>query len=425
MKCYISLGSNLGDRLQNLRTAARKLPILRVSPLFHVPALLPPDAPPDWNIPFYNAVVEIRWSDSPEDLLAFLQKIEIEMGRLRSKRWAPRLIDLDLILFGDQIIEEPHLLVPHPEMSRRSFVLDPLSHLSPSLLPPMMNQTVLDRARRQPGHQPLWMGILNLTPDSFSDGGELAETSIWQARLSEMEETGVHIFDLGGESTRPGAQAVALTEEWRRIEPVLLALKDRDRLFSPWISVDTRSAATARRALEHGADMINDVSGLADPQMVEVLQESSCQYVLMHSMTIPPQADATLPANENPVSYLMAWALQKLDELTRLGIHLDRILFDPGIGFGKTAAQSIEIIQHIKAFQELPVRLLVGHSRKSFIKSLVDNCSKDRDWESQGISLRLGDAGVDVIRVHRPVIHMKAFEAYHKARPAKTELLGR
>ena len=132
MKCLIALGSNLGDRWKNLEYAAKSLDARKTSPVFENPALLPEGAPADWNRPFVNAVMEVEWSATAEDLLAKMQMIENELGRDRRQRWSPRALDLDLLSFGDRCLDTPDLKVPHPSMNERAFVLAPLKHLYPS-----------------------------------------------------------------------------------------------------------------------------------------------------------------------------------------------------------------------------------------------------------------------------------------------------
>lgn len=410
MRAFIGLGSNLKNRRENLEAAARLLGCVhRTSPVFETPALVPQDSPVDWRIPYLNAVAELEWPGSAQELFQFLKKLEQDLGRTSGPRWSPRLIDLDLLLFGDQVIHTVDLQVPHAEMLKRSFVLDPLKHLDSSIK--IQGETVLQRSRNLSRVSPLWMGILNVTPDSFSDGGELAQNETLAQRIRTWIQEGVQVLDLGAESTRPGAVAVTPDEEWRRLEPALQLLKD-SRFFRPWVSVDTRHATTAVRALEAGADIINDVSGLSDPALIEVLQKSDCQYVLMHSLSVPADPKLVLPQAEDPVWAVKAWALEKIEILVRAGIPERRIIFDPGVGFGKTPLQSLEILQRIEEFFDLPVRILVGHSRKSFINLWGSSVAKNRDPETLAVSLNLAGRGVDILRVHQPVQQQQAFRIF-------------
>ncbi len=419
MRCFIGVGSNLGDRQHHLERAAQFLKMkspgfFRASPVYSSPALVPEGAPEAWRSSFLNAVFEIEWTDSPMSLLALLKNIEKDLGREPAPQWAPRIIDLDILLFGENKIQEDKLTIPHPGIYHRSFVLDPLKHMAPSLKIPGSTESVLTRSRKLSQRSPLWMGILNLTPDSFSDGGEYSDRSAWIKKIELFEKSLVGMIDIGAESTRPGATAISAKEEWERLKPALEFLKDRyrTRILRPRISMDTRNADIAEAALELGADCINDVSGSADPQMQELLQSSSCEYVLMHSLSVPADPKRTLPPEADVISEIKNWAYEKLNVLSQKRIALDRVIFDPGLGFGKTAEQSQVIVRRINEFFDLPVRILVGHSRKSFIQRWSDQPVIDRDWESVGISLQMAARGVDILRVHDAHHHIRAHAAY-------------
>lgn len=381
----------MGDRRANLERAADSLVLIsrgpiRVSSLYENPALIPAGAPSDWHRPFLNAAAEIEWDGTAFDLLKELKSIEKSLGRVEAARWAPRILDLDLLLFGNSVVREPELVVPHPEMLNRSFVLDPLKDLIPDFL---------KKARELKGHSPWTMAILNLTPDSFSDGGG-------SQNFEQMVASGVQAIDIGAESTRPGAAPVSVDEEWRRLEPTLEKVRALPSHFKPYISLDTRHAEVAARALNYGVDCINDVGGLSDPAMLTLLRESSCDYVLMHSLTVPADPHITLPSNCDPVNELKNWLSEKLELVRSRGIDLNRIIFDPGIGFGKTAAQSLAILERMNEFTDFPVRLLVGHSRKSFMKALG---VEDRDSATLEISRQLARRGVNILRVHDFQLH--------------------
>lgn len=422
MRCFIGLGSNLGERRANLEKAAHMLKVLarpgsfRVSPIYENPAVVPAKSPLDWQQPFLNAVVEMRFQGSARDLLVQLQRIEKHIGREPAPRWAPRALDLDLLLFGDEIINEADLQVPHPGLCERSFVLDPLKDLHPDLRVPGRAETALALARRARGHAPLWMGILNLTPDSFSDGGELADFFTFRRKISEWDEAGVQIFDLGAESTRPGAVPVETAAEWDRLQPALemIRLHFQGRIFRPLISVDTRHADVAEKALRAGADWINDVSGLTDLRMVELLTQQRRPAIMMHALGIPANPTITLPMSEDPVVAVKGWAWRRLEELTQQGLQAEDLIFDPGIGFGKNAHQSLHLLQRWAELADLPVRLLAGHSRKSFLQIWSQHPAGERDWESVGVSLSIAQKGAEIIRVHEPVLHMRAHQSFQE-----------
>ena len=415
----MGLGVNLGDRRAMLEKAAAALAalpgarFLRAAPVFQTPALVPPGAPASWHLPFLNSAVELDWAGTPQELLRSLKATEKALGREEAATWAPRVIDLDLLAAEGAVVQEKDCRVPHPAMPSRAFVLDPLKHLVASLKVNPFSIPILEQSRRLLPRNPLWMAVLNLTPDSFSDGGKLDSEVALDLQLDRLERAGVQCYDLGAESTRPGATPVSEEEEWRRLEPVLARLRERHagRFFAPLISVDTHRPGTAARALEAGAHIINDVSGLSYPGMLPLLRDSRCQYVLMHSLSVPADRARTIQPELDPVKEVLAWAERKIEDLTAAGVSLDRVLFDPGIGFGKTPAQSLALLRGIDRFNSLPVRLLAGHSRKSFMAAWGSQPVAERDGFSIGASLHLAARGVEVLRVHEAHLHATAYQA--------------
>lgn len=418
MKCFIGLGSNLGNRRENIENAAKavlklsKKRIFRASVVYETPALTPPGAPQDWRRAYLNAVVEIEWDASARDLLKQLKAIEGQMGRTEAPRWAPRIIDLDLLLFGDAVIDETDLKVPHPQLLNRSFTLDPLKDLAPMLRVPGTAAPVVQQARELKTRSPWIMGIVNITPDSFSDGGQTEAPESIEAKIVQMEKLGIHAIDLGAESTRPGAVSITPLEERRRLETVLkfLQLRYKDSLIRPFLSIDTRTPEIAELALDHGMDCVNDVSGLSNPSMLELLADRSCDSILMHSLSVPADPGLTLPVDCDPVLELRKWLTEKLEMMDSRGIDLNRIIFDPGIGFGKTPQQSLTILRRIEEFADFPVRVLVGHSRKSFLKGIGIAGGKSADAATLSLSLTLARKGVDILRVHDFESHLAAFK---------------
>jgi dihydropteroate synthase len=192
-------------------------------------------------------------------------------------------------------------------------------------------------------------------------------------------------------------------------------LQDRydRRILKPLISVDTRHVSVAKQAIEAGASIINDVSGLVDPEMIAILKDSDAHYVLTHSLSVPANTDQLLPEGCDPVMELTTWFQRKTAFLESSGIARERIIIDPGIGFGKTPLQSIEILRNLEKFKALDYRLLVGHSRKSFLCPLNSIPAEDRDHESVGVSLNLTKKGADILRVHNPVFHIRSFQAWN------------
>jgi 2-amino-4-hydroxy-6-hydroxymethyldihydropteridine diphosphokinase / dihydropteroate synthase len=420
MDVFLGFGSNLGDRRSHLTRAlellaARGVQIARISPVVESPALLPDDAPADWNQPFLNLVAEVGTSATPDDLLDLLQHVETELGRGEHARWSPRSIDIDILLFGREQIATERVRIPHPALHERAFVLSPLIALHPLLtIPGRGARTVLDWSRESRAVIPLWMGIVNVTPDSFSDGGERLDWEAVDAQVGAMLAAGAQLIDVGAESTRPGAAPLTWDQEWARLEGILGPLIDKHSrtLLRPRVSVDTYHPETARRALALGVDMINDVSGLTSPEMIELAGASGKDWVAMHHVSVPADRAQTLPLDRDPGDAVEAWLEQRLGAWQRAGLDLERILFDPGIGFGKNPLQSLELLRDVRRYARHGVRCLVGHSRKSFMAAFAGTTAAERDLFTIGASLALCEQGVDVLRVHNMPAHVSAYRGW-------------
>lgn len=417
MQTYLGLGSNLGDRREHLRRAIAALEraavcVRRISPVVESPALLPGDAPADWNLPFLNLVLDCDTDCRPNELRQRIKPIEQSFGRSAAGRWSPRPIDIDILLYGNEQIATGDLTIPHVHTHRRSFVLTPLIALEPRLrLAGRPEKTLLEWSMTVRDHIPLWMGIVNLTPDSFSDGGRYMGWPAVAPLVEAMLQAGVHIIDLGAESTRPGAKPITAAEEWQRLEPVLSRLQERlatDRL-RPLVSVDTYHPETARLALDRGTEIINDVSGLTNPAMIELATESRANWVAMHSLSVPVDKSQTLPPGASAFAAVSTWLQGQLERWAKAGVDLDRVIFDPGIGFGKDPLQSLELLRHAGRFRQHGLRVLVGHSRKSFLSKFTDAAPGNRDLATLGASLALCAQGVDILRVHDVGLHAQAY----------------
>jgi dihydropteroate synthase len=216
------------------------------------------------------------------------------------------------------------------------------------------------------------MGILNVTPDSFSDGGEFSTLELAMIRAQKMRDEGAHIIDVGGESTRPGAVAVSVDEELARVLPVILALRSLVEFDDIYISVDTSKSAVAREAIKAGADIVNDVSGFtADQQMAVVCAAEGVGVVVMH-MQGTPETMQDDPSYEDVVDELGRFFAERLKTLTDAGIAKECIIFDPGIGFGKTDAHSLELLANIGELSVSGRPVLLGVSRKSIFGRLLE-----------------------------------------------------
>ncbi len=396
---FIALGSNVGDRNAMLLRAQAALKdhgilVKQSSHAMEFSALLPANAPTEWNQPFLNQLVEVNTELDPHTLLTVLQTIEQALGRQDRGYWAPREIDLDIVAYHDQCIKTDRLTIPHPRLHERDFVLRPLAAIAPDWQHPQLKLSAIEMLARL--HKPLFMGILNVTPDSFSGDGIMHTAAIVRARA--LWEEGADIVDIGAESTRPGATPIAEAEEWQRLAPVLEAFTMAELAR---VSVDTRHASTAFHALAMGVGMINDVSGLADLTMRDVLAQHTCKVVVMHALSVPATANIILPEDTDTLAIILKWK----ENMRSLGIAPERLIFDPGIGFGKSAQHSWMLIEQAQSLVESGGTWLFGHSRKSFMKIFTDAPAAERDRMTLKFSIDLAAAGVQYLRVHNIALH--------------------
>ena len=266
------------------------------------------------------------------------------------------------------------------------------------------------RIRKATNGRPLIMGILNITPDSFySDSRYSAEDAVKKAQI--MIEKGADWIDIGGESTRPGASKVSIEEEIERVIPVIKQLRNFNEKIM--ISIDTRNYQVARLALENGANMVNDVSGLRDKKMVDLIIEEKCAVCIMHMNGEPGDMQKN-PTYHDVVEEVASYLDKQAKELIDRGLPRELILIDPGIGFGKTQQHNLSLMKSAKRFQELGYGLLWGISRKSVIGHLTgkQNASQ-RLSGTLASSLYGAQMGVDILRVHDVDEHNDLFNAYY------------
>lgn len=447
MQILIGLGSNLGDRKQALRQGILKLRqflrVEKVSRLYQSAAMMPDQAPADWNLEFLNCAVLAETALSPHELLQKTQAIEQACGRQQvptSRHWAPRALDLDLLMGQEEgaaaavVVatqgsrsssllphpqEFPALELPHPGLHLRPFALLPAADLAPDwrltvpggkrgeerevtlaelALPWRLLDVLPYDTQKATSGLGQWMGVLNVTPDSFSDGGLFLDPVLAVQQGQALQAQGAAIVDLGGQSTRPGAIRVDPSVEWQRLSVVLGPLVEA--LDIP-ISVDTFYPEVAQKALAAGARCVNDVSGLQHPAMAELLQAhgggGGLLTVLTHSEHLAPECD--------PVAAVLQWAERCCSRWGALGLEESRLILDPGIGFGKTAQQSWWLLENAKRLSAFPVAWMVGHSRKSFLKTLMRADEEAlapaaRDFETEQLSVHLLRSGISWLRVH-------------------------
>lgn len=428
MRALVALGSNLGDRAGHIARAVRALEALtgapvRTASLYESDAAYVEDQPS-----FLNSVCELRTSLPPRALLAELKRIERELGRRAGgPRWGPREVDLDLLLCGDAVVREdgsdgdgaPPLELPHPRLAERDFVLQPLAELAPHAVHPILRLSaaelrdrlgrpalrrvtpLLDGTVLRWGERTRIMGVLNVTPDSFSDGGEHVGAAAAVERGLELCALGADILDVGAQSTRPGATTVSAEEEIARAVPVVEGLRAAGCAVP--ISVDTFWAAVADDLVGRGASIVNDVSGGArDPAMLPALAALGCPGVLMHMRGTPGTMQSLAAYGEDVAGEVAAELAGRLAAAEAAGVRRWSLLSDPGIGFAKDAAQSVAVLRALERFGSgaLGYPMVLGVSRKSFIGHLLGGVPpKERAWGTAA-ACAAAIPHADVLRVH-------------------------
>jgi dihydropteroate synthase len=248
--------------------------------------------------------------------------------------------------------------------------------------------------------EPKIFGILNVTPDSFSDGGKFfdLDSAIKQAELLIAE--GADVIDVGAESTRPFAVDIGVNEELNRLKDLLPEIHKITSASGKKLSLDSRNYDTIK-ALSRHIDIINDVSGLIDDRITDLAQAEGKEVVMMHSLSVPSNPNICIPLEENPIDYLKNWLRVKMRSLDARGFNLEKLIFDPGIGFSKNAKQSIYILKNIYEFGDIGCKVLVGHSRKSLFRYFEATTSPgELDFYTSLLSTYMFHHGVDYVRIH-------------------------
>ncbi len=412
---YISLGSNLGNRINNLNMAVNLLTqsCLRNSKssiILETEAILPDNTPPSWNKPFLNMIVAGETDLSPDALLITMKSIESDMGRLAIyEKWAPRIIDLDILLWDELEINTPQLTIPHPELSTRPF----LQHLLALMeVQPWTKMPLTNSFSKSFVLHPAIVGIVNVTNDSFSDGGQFNNPDKAIEQIQELASDGASIIEIGAQSTRPGAVIHTPEEEYNKLKPVLDGITTLINKGMLKVSIDSFWSSTVKRLLEnYQISWINDVKGDFDNRTLKSIAEKGCKLCFMHSLSIPPNQELILSLEHRPISLIKEWGKQSIERLLNIGFSQENIIIDPGIGFGKSSYQNIEILRYVQELRSLDVQIMVGHSRKSYIQAFSTVDAKNRDIETIATSLALKDK-VDFLRVHNVRNHMRFFTTY-------------
>ncbi|KYK59358.1 hypothetical protein DCS_00488 [Drechmeria coniospora] len=429
---YIALGSNVGDRVAEIERACnemdrRGIRVKRTSSLWETEPMYVKD-----QDRFINGACEVETDLDPLPLLDQLQAIENDMGRRKIIDKGPRNIDLDILLYGDEKVQHERLTIPHPGIAQREFVLRPLAELIPSKpldpskpwklvqdylndLPagePLSSLTPLAAAPSCPVLTPLArdrrtqvMTILNLTPDSFSDGGRHDLANLGGA-VVDVARGGATVIDVGGQSTAPGRPEVTAEEEAARVIPAIELIRSMPEARGIVVSVDTYRASVAEKAVASGADMINDVSaGQLDPDMLSTVARLGKTICLMHMRGTPRTMAGLTSYPDGLIPTVASELLARVAAAERAGIRRWRIVLDPGIGFAKTHAQNLELLRNLDLLRTWPgleaLPWLVGASRKGFIGAATGaEQPSQRIWGTAATVAASVQGGADVVRVH-------------------------
>lgn len=420
----LSLGSNLGNRFEIFRKAFALLKELEIEDLqssiiLETKALLLPGSPKEWDLPFFNSVLIGKTTLSPKQLLSGVKQIERRLGRdVNALPWSPRVLDIDILLYGDENHQQEDVKIPHERITERPFLLSLIASLCPTRifhkpgseyhlksfgeiahLLPCPQEMILNSF----SPNTLLMGVVNVTDNSISDEGLYLEASKAVAHAEKLFAQGASVIDFGGQATNPKVQQLLdVEQEWSRLEPVLklLAEKWAGRRQYPDISLDTFYPEIIKRALEiYPIRWINDVSG-GSKEMAEIARDANLLLVINHSCSLPPRPDKTLAFTTCASDQLLSWGEKQIEAFVALGLRQDQIIFDPGIGFGTTQIQALNVLHKMKKFRKLGCATLVGHSRKSCFSLLGKYDAKDRDWETVSLSVLLQQQGVNYLRVH-------------------------
>ncbi|KAF1777021.1 Dihydropteroate synthase-like [Phytophthora cactorum] len=367
-RVYAALGTNLG-------------PVEATSRLYTTAPQYVEDQPA-----FLNIVARLRTELKPTELLGAFKTIEREIGRTPSLRWGPRLIDVDILLYDDLDLktdtDEGPLIVPHERIAERDFVLAPLCDLAPDLVHPVLKQPMQQlydtlQAGEQRYVPPVPMLPVDKSAPCFTDGAELETVAAAVQKALEMEQAGVDIIDIGGESSRPGAESVTEDEELKRVLPVIRGIREKSKIA---ISIDTTKAEVARQAVGAGANII----------------------VLMH-MRGTPKTMTGLKEYEDVVADVSDVLNERVAAAEAAGIFRWNIILDPGIGFAKARVLNLKLLRKLSTVKQnchgLP--LLVGSSRKGFIGEICGRPDpKDRAWGTAATCCAAIEQGADILRVH-------------------------
>ncbi|KAH6574356.1 hypothetical protein BASA50_000760 [Batrachochytrium salamandrivorans] len=425
---FLSVGANMGDRVGNIHHALLKLVeagvvIIDTSFLYETSPMYVHEQPN-----FLNCCIKVKTTLPPLDLLHLLKRIEADQGRDLEGgiRNGPRLIDLDILFYNHLELSTDELTIPHPRIAERKFVLHPLCDIAPDMEHIGKFRTCrqqLALLKHQESDSRVWkvmsvrgkvwridertyiMGVLNITPDSFSDGNKYLNIDSATTRIHEMIAEGTDIIDVGGNSTRPGSEEATEEDELNRVVSTIKSL----RIISQDIpvSVDTFRASVALAAVASGADFINDVSGgTKDPLMLDTMAKSQLPVCLMHMRGEPKSMMGMTEYSGGVIENIRSSISTLVENALAAGIYRWNIMIDPGIGFAKTLDQNYEVLRRLPDIVDPKSMLngfpiLIGPSRKAFIGKTIDEIVPEkRGWGTAAACSAAVAGGACIMRVH-------------------------
>ena len=419
----LALGTNQSNRIATLKRAVKHLQealkIKSLSLIYETPALLPENAPASWNMPYLNMALTGTTELKPDELLDCCKRIEAKMGRQLTARWAPRIIDIDILLYDQIDLKTDQLSIPHPEMHKRAFVLLPLAEIAPDWPLPAgasdaygqpascvreLAQAVStsDQFTHCLPSTSILVGVLNVSPDSFSEVHAPLEAKQHLARIQDLFAAGAEVIDIGAESTRPGALPISSAEEMSRLKDILDLYQDwrSSSAVYPLISLDSYHPQTIEWAIKnYNIDWVNNVALSANEHLFDLVKGSQRKLVIMHSLTIPANPEVHLPISSSCIDTVCHELALTCEQAIRHGLSAEQIIIDPGLGFGKKSLHSMEILRHTSQLKELGFEVLLGPSRKSLISLISQESAAERDLETSGLlSTLIGQA--EYFRVH-------------------------
>ena len=429
----LALGTNLGNRIHNLHIAVDKIEQfatnIKASSVFETKAMLPDNAPPSWDINYYNMVISCDTKLDPIELLYAVKSIEREMGREDGARWSPRIIDIDILFYNDLYLESDTLTIPHKEVLNRDFVILPLMQIAPNLRFPGHNnvyghtlnqifnglQGFKSSFKRSIPFNPKLMGVVNITSDSFSDGNKFARVDDAVAHAVHMYKAGAFYIDFGAQATNPRSELIDPEEEFAKLNDVIAGFISEVGIESAkhCISIDSFQAAVIMKLLsKYKIAVINDQSAAKNQAIISMVSDANSKYVFMHSIDLPTSQKHLLSYDAPVHKQLVAWGESKLNELIESGLSIENIIFDPGIGFGKSPIQSIEILKNVAEFKKIGCDILIGHSRKSYHGVYTAAEAAKRDTETAVESAIIASHS-NIIRVHNVRKAQKSIAAFY------------